>query len=237
MAKQFPTGYDPDDCVWVPIPCSLLPIIVGKVAELERRFEWASRIDWEQGYQAITRWEATLLSCGQNISGLLRDLNIVQAKSLGLNYSNDLAAVLPTLASDLETAEAADTTGILDSIYRHAVGTVRQTEIRDNNDQIACALIGAVVSLVSSGQIPAPIAQGACSVLRGGGQTALDLLGDLIQYGIGNNATLGLRGENPTDPSDNLLTALRGTSEAGATRNVADLLDTLSEKLGFDEGV
>lgn len=210
------------DCILIPVAVGLLPFFRSFFEEMKSEGAWASQEDWERG-RKYWGWQEAQLFCDiktqlENMAGLTRDLVVMQAKSLGLDYEEALEAPMPALAAALYDAEQVDSAEAMDAIYRHAVGTVRQTEIRDNNDQIACALIGALISVATSGQVPASIAAGACSVLRAGGSAALELLGDLIEYGIGNNATLGLRGSGD-DPPTSLLS----------------VVDELEEMLGYED--
>lgn len=59
---EFPAGYDTAQCFLVPINASMIPIIAGRLHELEQRRSWASDTDYELGYNAIVQIEAAMTS-------------------------------------------------------------------------------------------------------------------------------------------------------------------------------
>jgi hypothetical protein len=92
--------------VLVPVPCALLPIVAGHLAELERRGEWATEEEWEMAYPAILEIEVAMLTCGQSIAESLERLNKALGFKAGLaeedpNY--DPADTLKITIDQVET--------------------------------------------------------------------------------------------------------------------------------------
>lgn len=90
---EFPPDYDPDDCIFLGIPCALVPHILGEISRMLQRSAWATDSDWEQGYQAILQVEASM-TCGTNIAERLDRLIAALGFAAGLpsddpNYDPD----------------------------------------------------------------------------------------------------------------------------------------------------
>lgn len=111
MSRTWPADYDSECYVLLPVPVAAVPIVAGKIGELEQRSEWASEADWEQGYQFAACLEACLMECGQSFSETMTLL----AVALGANEiaEADLSPAFPALAARLAAARAADTAGVL----------------------------------------------------------------------------------------------------------------------------
>lgn len=122
--KHFPAGYDPDDCILVGIPCSLAGIFAGKISELEYRAEWESDEDWRAGYDAVVRWEAELMSCGQTIATQLDAIT-----TLLTEWKQEQGISLLAIQQLMET---------LDTTSTSSLGV--QNEITDYVDQIETIL-------------------------------------------------------------------------------------------------
>jgi hypothetical protein len=120
VERVFPADYDSEDVALVCIPCSLLPIISGKIAELEDYYAWRPE-DYAAAYQAIAYVQECIMICGSQIAGRLDDLGVLLARAHNLSYTADMDGVLPYLGPALQAAEAADATGVLDNIHNHAL--------------------------------------------------------------------------------------------------------------------
>lgn len=105
IPRTFPPDYDPSACVLVPVPCALLPIIAGKLAELERRGEWASEEAWEMAYPAILEIEANMLTCGKNIAEGLERLNKALGFKAGLEEDDPEYDAEDTLRTTIDQVE------------------------------------------------------------------------------------------------------------------------------------
>lgn len=73
---KFPNPYNPNDCILVGIPISIVPIIMGNLSLLEDRHAWASDSDWELGYHAVVEIEAMMICTG----GIVEALNTIATK-------------------------------------------------------------------------------------------------------------------------------------------------------------
>jgi hypothetical protein len=62
MRYTFPTGYAEAQCVLVPIPVVIVPIVAGLLRQLEAREAWNTEQDYEQGYNAIVELEALMIN-------------------------------------------------------------------------------------------------------------------------------------------------------------------------------
>lgn len=109
MTFVFPLDYDEADCVLVGVPRSFVPIVGALLAYAEKRYVWASRDDWLQGYQVITAIEECLkmgvctqamMDVQQEIAAMialhLRLGNLSQAEldGIGLNYTGEKLAAI-----------------------------------------------------------------------------------------------------------------------------------------------
>lgn len=81
--RTFPT-YDPatESCALVLVPHALVPILGGLVGTLEARHQWATREDWEQGYQWAAELQEQLVNnCMQTLVDELRALRGVRPEA------------------------------------------------------------------------------------------------------------------------------------------------------------
>jgi hypothetical protein len=198
----FPSAEMEQSYVYVCIDVGMIRFIGEALNVLIRRSAWKTENDFLAARQKLLETKAALMAgCDTQ---LIRDLSVLMAKAHRLDYTEALEASMPSLAAALYNAEQSDTTGAMDAIYRHGAG--EQSLEQSSNDN-TCALIGWLAMLLSDGVLSPAVASTACTVLKSGGQAALDLLGEANERGVGNNATLALRGSGD-DPPTNLLDAV-----------------------------
>ncbi|MBD3293786.1 MAG: hypothetical protein GF393_12755 [Armatimonadia bacterium] len=103
MSRVWPADYDADCYVLLPIAKAMVPIALGKLAELEQRSEWATESDWESGYQWIV--------CLQECAGLDCVGKIFKEQALLLAYMSglpdrssvaDIKKILPLVGASIE---------------------------------------------------------------------------------------------------------------------------------------
>lgn len=71
----YPSPPTEETCVLLFVPVELVPIVGALFARLERRAEWATQDDWEQGYKAFVALQEQLMSnCLQALVGEIRAL-------------------------------------------------------------------------------------------------------------------------------------------------------------------
>ncbi len=109
--RVFP---EPSACeVLVCINASLVPILAGKIGELEQRYQWASTEDWEQGYQ----WAAEVQEClMSNCAGSsITELGALLAVALGLAEADteQVAVAFPSIAAKLAEVRGGSAAGLL----------------------------------------------------------------------------------------------------------------------------
>lgn len=109
--RTWPADYDPECFVLLPVPVATIPIVAGKLGELEDRNQWDTDSDWSQGYQFAVCMQECLMQCGQTLSETM----LLMAVALGANEvdETDLSPVFPALAARLAAARTADTAGVL----------------------------------------------------------------------------------------------------------------------------
>lgn len=87
MRFAFPSDYGTRGCALVPIDMALLPIVAGRIAELEERRVWEPA-DYEQAYRAIADLEACMTTiCAQELIESNRQLyRLIDAGFFGRVY-------------------------------------------------------------------------------------------------------------------------------------------------------
>ena len=102
MKYTFPADYDQASCFLVPINSTLVPIIAGKLKDLEKPYSWHTDEDYERGYNAIAELEAcmTRLCVEQLIESNDRLYRMLDTAIFGRAYavnSLDPLVVLPRI--------------------------------------------------------------------------------------------------------------------------------------------
>jgi hypothetical protein len=101
--RVWPSDYDAECYVLLPVPVAAVPIVAGKIGELEQRSEWASDSDWESGYQfAVCLQECLGLDC---VGKIFREQALLLAYMSGLPDREDLAdikKILPGVGASIE---------------------------------------------------------------------------------------------------------------------------------------
>jgi len=139
--RTYPTDYDPEACIFVPIPIAFAPFCFGKIAELESELEWKTYTDWKLAYPVIAEIEEVFMNCMQ----LQKDLFVLQAKALGLDYIEALEASLPAGAAALYDAEQKDTTHALDTIHRFG-----NSPNQESQAQLVATIVKALLAALTS---------------------------------------------------------------------------------------
>lgn len=107
--RQWPATYDPECYVLLPIPMATVPIVVGKLAELEQRAEWNTESDWQSGYQfALCLQECIGLDC---VGKSFRETSLLLAYMSGLPDRASLADIKKVLPGVGAAIEEIDLTG------------------------------------------------------------------------------------------------------------------------------
>lgn len=115
MPREVPVT--PSGCTSIIcIDSAWVPIIAGKIAELESSDEWATTADWGAAYPQVVEIEACMAStCAEDLTGSMQEIGVLLALALGLPADSDgyLEVILPKLGPKINAAVDADTIGYL----------------------------------------------------------------------------------------------------------------------------
>ena len=196
----FPLLTDaPSALVCVPIP--IIPFFRKLCDEIQERGLWETRDDWRRAYQAFAELEEELMA------GCMQAL---------LDRQDRLYRLLDTALNGTEYTVDAPTELVIPSI-----AAVPPTSVSAPN--ALRAHVGRLLALAENSTSGATYAAGAGV----DGAPALD--DDQAVRAVLRRLIQGVDGGATPAPDDNLLLALRGTSEASTTRNV---IDTQGSDLG-----
>lgn len=145
--RTFPPDYDPSVCALVAIPCAFVPIVAGKIAELERRSEWETEDDWGQGYQAVLEVEVSVLNCGQSITTRLdaQAAALIALLTGNATTSADAMTALDIIASGIAAGNPSTewdaAVALLDALHADGVG-MRTNQVEEYTHATVEALAG-----------------------------------------------------------------------------------------------
>ena len=176
------------------VPAALVPLLGGLLGRLEPRYAWASEADWRAGYQTIVSLQEQLFM----------SLNCVQQ----LIESND--RIYRLLDASLNGTQYE----LVGDVISPPVAAVPPASTGEPN--ALRAHVGRLLALAENATSGATYAAGAGV----DGAPALD--DDQAVRAVLRRITAGMDGGGDAPPTDNLLMALRGTSEATTDRNVID---------------
>ena len=177
------------------VPAALVPLIGGLLGRLEPRYAWASDADWRAGYQTIAALEEQLFMT----------LNCVQQ----LIESNN--RIYRLLDSSFNGTQYEDVGG---GVIVPALDAVPPASVSAPN--ALRAHVGRLLALTENST------SGATYAADAGIDGAAALTDDQAVRAVLRRLIQGVDGNIDPAPGDNLLKALRGTSEASASRNVID---------------
>ena len=243
----YPLPAEEPSCVLLFVPIELAPLVGGLFRRMERRNEWATDNDWQQGYKAFVELQDQLMSnCTSDIVTELRALRGLnplyetvpteeRTTDMYRSFNDILQAMLDQRGvlsdgwfTDPQYATLAD-------IVQASRGTNSSAgkSIWDDISQIISDVSGAasianfVTNLLSSAE-EAVVEGGlltflvALSAANAALMTQM-LLDNAANADKVNEILIALRG--PVTQDDNVLLALRGNIDADEHRNVVDLLE------------
>ncbi len=176
------------------VPAALVPLVGGLLARLEPRYPWSSDADWRAGYQTIVALQEQLFM----------SLNCVQQ----LIESNDRIYRL------LDASLNGTRYELVGDVISPTVAAVPPAGTGEPN--ALRAHVGRLVVLAENAT------SGTTYAMDAGVNGAPALTDDQDIRTVLRRLIEGIDGNSDPAPTDNLLKALRGTTEASATRNVID---------------
>lgn len=241
----YPDTPEVPTCVLLLVPVELVPIVGGLFASLERRAKWATDSDYQSGYRAMTALEAQLMSdCLSNLIQEIRDARgvlpdfvstpIIDRTSDMYRSFNDIVQSVVDARGILVDGWFTDTTATLADVVR---------SMRGSDSSIGSDLWASISDLIGTGASVASILSFITGFLDDQEQTVVEggllitqvallsgiagILDNISRAQVTQQDALiailtALRGVTPID--DNVMLALRGTTDADADRNVATLL-------------
>lgn len=240
IKHTYPEPPEEPTCVLLFVPIELAPLVGGLFRQMENSHEWVSLDDWQKGYKAFVELQDQLMTtCVSDLIAELRALRGVKPEYVSTpieERTTDMyqsftdirgvlsdgwfeTPVLATLADIVKAQRGADS----------SVGTSLWSDISEIISGTAglASIASFITNLLNTAEE---------TVVEGGLLTALVALtaanSAMMQQMLLDNATnatnitailTALRGA--TAPTDNVMLALRGTTDASVTRNVADLLE------------
>jgi hypothetical protein len=242
---QFPLEPENTTCVMLLIPSHLVPIVGSLFGSLELRAKWLTEDDWEQGYKAFTALEAQLMnSCLQDLIQEIRDLRGVLPDFVETPIEERTSDMYNSL-NNVRT-EIFDTRGILvDGWFTDTTASMADIvrAMRGSDQETGSSLWSTIAGLLAAGASLASIVDFITDLLtsqeevvvEGGlgiAQVALlaGIAGVLQSIALTQNTQTAallailtaMKGDG--EITDNILLALRGTTPASATHNLATLL-------------
>jgi len=244
-AYSYPEAPEQPSCILLFVPVELVPIVGAQFAQLEQRHRWATTDDWQLGYAAFVDLEAQLMNnCLDSLIQEIRDFRgikpdfveteLVDRTSDMYQSLNDIMASMLEMRGVLVDGWFTDQSATLADIVR---------AMRGSNQAVGASLWADIAALLGSGASLASIVGFVANLLTSQEEVVVE--GGLMLAQIATTAAVAailesmaisqatqsgallaiieaLRGS--TAPTDNILEALRGTVDASATRNLADLL-------------
>jgi cytochrome c-type biogenesis protein CcmH/NrfF len=243
----YPPPAEDPTCVLLFVPIELAPLVGGLLRRMERRSEWATDSDWQQGYKAFVELQDQLMSnCTSDIVAELRALRGINPLYEEVPIEERTTDMYRSFNDLLQAIM--DQRGVLadgwfeDPVYATLADIVKAARGGDSN--VGKGLWDDISQLISDASGLAGIANFITNLLNtaeetvveGGLLTALVALtaanAALQQQALLDNAAnaakvneilIALRG--PVTQDDNVLLALRGNIDADENRNIVDLLE------------
>lgn len=241
----MPVGYPSGACLLVPVDIVFAPVLICQFLPLLEARSWVPA-DFQAGYQAISQVIAQMSTCTlADLIQELRDFRGVKPEYVSIpveerssdmyNSLNDLFYQLLQLRGIMNDGWFEDSYATLKDIIQAQRGTDQTTGETIWDD---------IAQLISTGASVDSILAHITSLLTSQEEVAVEggLLLTLVGLTAANGGLLGqhaaaqtviynqlleilqvLRGE--TAPTDNILLALRGTSDASGTRNIVTQLE------------
>lgn len=245
MRLHMPATYPSGNCLLVPLDSVFAPIIVSRYLPLLESRLWYPE-DYQAGYRAISWVIAQMTVC--SVADLIQEIrdfrgvkpeyasiDVVDRTSDMYNSLNDLFYQLLQLRGLMSDGWFEDTYATLKDVIQAQRGTVQETgeSIWDDIAQLIStgasidSILAHITSLLTSQETVA-VEGGLLLTLVGltaanSGLLGQHAAGQQVIYNQLVEILKALRGE--TSPADNILLALRGSTDADATRNVVTQLE------------
>lgn len=245
MRHTLPVGYPSGSCVLVPVDVTLVPLMVETLSPLLEARLWTVN-DYLAGYYAVSEVIAHMTStCLIDFAQEIRDLRGVKPEFASTpveertsdmyNDLNTLFAQLLELRGIMDDGWFTDTYTTLKDVVQAQRGT-NQAITEENWHTISDLLTGGASVVDIAAEIGSLLTNTAETAVEGGllstlvaltaansammAANAIDMSSLLLQI---NGILFALRGATP--PTDNVLLALRGTTDADETRNIISELE------------
>lgn len=184
------------------VSAEMVPLIGGLFSRYEQRYEWSSDADFRAGYQAVAELQEQLF--------------------MGLGCIEQIVESNQQIYRLLDTSLNGTQYAVVGGVITPEIPAVPPASVEALNAMRAH--IGRIWLLLEN-EVAGATATAGEGIL---GSPALE--DDQTGRQLLRRLLVGVDGNGTPAPGDNLLTALRGTTEAGADRNVVDKivqLDTL----------
>jgi len=237
---SYPPPAEAPTCVLLSVPIELAPLVGGLFRRMERRGEWVTDDDWQQGYKAFVELQDQLMStCVSDLIAELRALRgvkpayesvAIEERTTDMYQSfTDIRGVLsdgwfetPVLATlaDIVKAQRGNTASVGKSLWDDISHIISDASGLAGIAHFVTGLLDtAEETVVEGGLLTALVALTAANIAMQQ-QALLDNAANAAKV---NEILIALRGS--VTPEDNVLLALRGTIDADENRNVASLLE------------
>jgi hypothetical protein len=245
MRHTLPVDYPSGDCIVVAIDRLLVPIIIGQLLLLLEPRSWDQE-SYQAGYRAVTEVLAQMTNnCFTAFVQELRDFRGVKPDFVSVpvdertsdmyNSLNDLFAQMLDARGIIEDGWFSDRSTTLLDVVQAQRGTIKETGVGIFDD---------VKALLDGGSDIATVIDTISNFLTNEEQTVIEggLLLSLVAITSANSQIMASQGlqflaiqngidaivqalRGGTAPTDNILLALRGTTDASDTRNVITELE------------
>ncbi len=180
------------------VPAALVPLVGGLLARLEPRYPWSSDADWRAGYQTIVALQEQLFMSLNCVQQLIESNDRIY-RLLDASLNGTRYELVGDVISPTVAAVPPASTGAPNALRAH---------------------IGRLLALMENATSGMTYAAGT------GVDGAPALTDDQTARDLLRRLTKGIDGNTDPAPADNLLMALRGSTEADADRNVIDSTGT-----------